>query len=295
MEDLISFLGERRNQFKGNSKDLDKVIKKLDAAWHAPTSEKHTKRMEPFAKIPELVDFANHALKLYFIKCNQFQRDESGFGQYDIKESWYLFTLLMYSPKVEEAIEFMVNSMLADRNPDLSIARRILTLCKNPPYAPLLEKVEAFFAQQNKGTKIYTWMNSLQVIPPSIYNWEFVIRIKADPIEGKEPKVSNNLSLTIKAHEPKGNGESFEIEVMDRERKISSSWNDFSTDSFIRLGWEKLELSETPSLENLKKFIAELEEMFCLKFNRKHDFQYFSKGFKNKANIQKWLLKEGVN
>lgn len=39
-------------------------------------------------------------------------------------------------------------------------------------------------------------------------------------------------------------------------------------------------------------FIMELEEIYKFNLERKFAFSYFTKGFKKKENIQKWLLEK---
>lgn len=291
MGDIITVINARRNLFKGAPKDLDKLIKKLESVSHAPTSEKHTKRMKPFAKNNDLLQFVNNLLQQYYQNSNRFRKDKSGFTTYDVKNTWYLFTILLYSSDVENSISLIIANMIESRNPDLDIVRRLLNLCTNPIYSNHLQQVEAFFTELNKNTAVYQWMNSLDVTPPQVFDWEFTIRLGTKPIVNTSNEFTDNLYLTLIGKEPKGDGSSFRIELIDRERSISSRWDDFSNDDFIFYKNQKLKLSSVPSLQNLRQVIIEVEGLFGLEFERKYRFQYFTRGFKNKNNIQKWLEK----
>ncbi|NOQ73291.1 MAG: hypothetical protein GQ574_14900 [Crocinitomix sp.] len=290
MKKLILQLSDKAEELNANSKELQKLMSKIKSTSHAPTSEKHTKRMAPFAKDPKIVALVNNVLKSYFIKENQFVVKSDSHASHDIIETWYLFTLLLYSPKVEETVDFMLDSMIDDRNSYLSIARRVLNFCKNPVYNKHLKKVEAFFVKQNKTTKVYQWMDELGVIPPAIFNWEFSIQLRTAIVPSIDSKIENELSLFISANEPKGDGESFRIELRDRNREVDMRWEDFSVENSIRFKGKVLKLSVIPSIDNLRILIPEIEELFGQKFDRKYAFQYFTRGFKNKGNIQKWFL-----
>lgn len=91
MGDLFNYFQEKKEDFKGNPKDLEKLIKKVETCWNAPTTEKDVQRMLPFAESIEMTSFVNKNLKDYFIGCNEFRKYENGWKKYDIVESWYLF------------------------------------------------------------------------------------------------------------------------------------------------------------------------------------------------------------
>lgn len=289
MGKLFDYLQEQKEDFKGNPKELDKLIKKIESCWHAPTTDKHTKRMLPFAENPEMIGFINQKLKAYFISCNEFNDDENGWKDYDIIESWYLFTLLLYSPKVEETVVFALDRMKVSKNSTLFIFRRILHLCNNPIYEKQLAEIEEYFHNLSRNTNIYRWLNELEVTPPSTYNWELICNFRAESDKDVNP-LSDNLYLIVKGFEPEGDGKSFEIQLSDRERNTQNRWNDFSNENYFHFKNKKIQLKKVPNILNLKEFITELEEIFQFKFNRKFDFNYFTKGFKKKENIQKWFL-----
>ncbi|WP_420572133.1 hypothetical protein [Kordia sp.] len=289
MQNLISLLQEQKAAYTGNHKDLTKLINKIDSTTHAPTSEKHIKRMVPFVKTPLLVDYVNTTLKHYFEQKNNFTKDLNGLSFYDIKETWYLFTLLVCSDKIETTVSHIIETMLASKNADLSIARRILNLCKNPVYQTQLNDIESYFEKHNKSTKVYQWMHALQVTSPTTFNWEFVFQLQASQVTTGKTEFTDNLFLSVRGFEPKGNGASFQIDLTDSNRDIYATWNDFSKENYCSFKNKKIQLSLVPNLENLKDFIKELEAVFNLEFDRTYDFQYFTRGFKNKNNIQKWL------
>lgn len=291
MGKLFDYLSEQKEDFKGNPKELDKLIKKIESCSHAPTTDKHTKRMLPFAENPEMMAFINQKLKVYFISCNEFNDDENGWKDYDIIESWYLFTLLLYSPKVEETVVFALDRMKTSKNSTLFIFRRILHLCNNPIYEKQLAEIEEYFHNLSRNTNIYRWLNELEVTPPSTYNWELICNFRAESDKDINP-LSDNLYLIVKGFEPEGDGKSFEIQLSDRERNTQNRWNDFSNENYFHFKNKKIQLKKVPNILNLKEFITELEEIFQFKFNRKFDFNYFTKGFKKKENIQKWFLND---
>ncbi len=294
MEYVLELLKKRKSVYKGNPKDLDKLIKKVESTWHAPTSEKHTKRMQPFARVPEIVEFVNGALIDYFESTNDFGRDELGLSNYDIKDSWYLFTLLLYSDKVEATIEQMVNTMIENKNPDLSIARRVLHFCNNKVYTHQLKTVEDYFKEHNKNTKIYKWLDSLDVTPPDNFQWEFRLGFGGKLESGKSANPVDNLHIVVLGNEPKGDGSSFEIQLKDRDYVVDATWDDFSTEDFVRSRKGKFQLSQVPNLENLPTLIKELEEIFGITFDKNDVVRYCTRGFKNKMNIQKWF-QESLN
>jgi len=45
MGQLLEYLFEKKDDFKGNPKELDKLIKKIESCSHAPTTDKHAQRM----------------------------------------------------------------------------------------------------------------------------------------------------------------------------------------------------------------------------------------------------------
>ena len=291
MERVIDLLIEEKGKFKGRTKDLSRLVKKIESTWHAPVSEKQTKRMLPFTAIPEIRVFVNDSLFGYFKKSNYFAVDASGLSYYDIKGVWYLFTLLVYSDKRERTVVYMIEQLIEAKNPALSIARRILNLCKNAVYKEQLDLVEAFFKEQNKTTKLYKWLRTLDVIHPEGFNWEFTISIKSRLNSKEGQTFEDHFFIVLKGFEPKGDGKSFELKLSNKKQGISSCWDDFSADNFIRFGNKTIELSMPPSVEKLPEFVRELEAIFELRFELKFNSQFFSKGFKNKNNIQKWLLK----
>lgn len=291
MIQLFDYLSEKKNDFKGDPKALDKLMKKIATFVHATVSEKDAKRMVPFAENPELVSFINDKLKAYFIGCNEFKDDENGFKHYDIIPSWYLFTLLIYSQKVEDAVVFALERMKADKNQDLFILRRIFHLCNNPVYAKQLVETEAYFQGLNSETTIYRWLDQLGVTPPPTYKWELVFTFRAESDKETNP-LSDNAYIKVKAFEPEGNGRSFEIDLSDRERNAQERWNDFSEEDYFRFKSKKIQLKQVPDLFNLREFIAELEGIYDIKFERRFDFSYFTKGFKKKENSQKWFLEQ---
>ncbi|WP_267740359.1 hypothetical protein [Myroides injenensis] len=288
MRQLLTILLNKKEVYKGNIKELDKLLNKLDSFTHAPTTDKHAARMQVFADNLELTSFINQELKEYYISNNDFKNDEYGYSDYDIITSWYLFTLLVLSPKVESTVEYIIKNMIATQNYNLYIIRRIFHLCSNPVYENQMLEVEAYFQNLHDTTSIYKWLNELKVIPPTHYNWEFNCQLTSDKEENID-NVFNNLQLTIKGFEPLGDGESFEIEITNRQN-IKGRWNDFSTQDYFYYNDQKILLKRIPNVLALKEFISELEEIFQIKFNRKFEYSYFSKGFKKKENIQKWLL-----
>ena len=288
MGQLLEYLFEKKDDFKGNPKELDKLIKKIESCSHAPTTDKHAQRMLPFAENPELVSFVNQKLKDHIINCNEFNDDENGWKNYDVIASWYLFTLLIYSKKAEDTVVFALDRMKASKNSTLSLLRRILHLCNNPAYEKQFAEIEDYFRNLNRETTIYKWLNKLGVTPPPTYNWELIFGLRAEA--GTDYKLSDNLYLLVKGFEPDGKGKSFEIEISNREKDISERWNDFSDESLFRFKTQKIQLKNVPDILRLKDFISELEEIFGLKFERKFAFNYFTKGFKKKENIQKWLV-----
>jgi len=290
MENLITYTSSRKQEYLGKSKDLDKLLNKIKSTVSAPINEKGTKRMQVFSQNRDLVNFINDTLRLYFESKNSFEINVLKSVKYDIITTWYFFTLLVYSSQVEDSVTHMISKMMKSKHSDLSIARRILNLCKNPIYQQELDEVEAFFAKHNITTKVYKWMTSLDVRPPQVYNWELIFCLGTIPKTITNPEFPNDLYLTVKASEPRGNGESYRIEISDKGRMISSRWDDFSTNKYLRLGKEEIVLSSVPELRNLKEFIAELEQKFDLEFEMNYRFQYFTRGFKNKTNIRKWLL-----
>lgn len=289
MPKLLDLLTQNSATFQGNPKDLNKLIKKIDSTSHAPTTPKHSQRMLSFVTLPAIVPFINEQLKTYFIQENEFQPAASGFVWYDIKSTWYCFALLLYADEIQSTVEFMWERLRVAKHADISLIHRLLKLCKNPVYQTIEQEVNQYFEQQNPQTKVYQWLNSLKVVPPTSFNWELSIRLKT--AENPQAPIAEQLILNIRAHAPKGNGESFDIQLKDKAYKIQESWNDFSARNYILYKTQKVPLPEVPSLANLKEFIKTLEEIFNLKFDKTFDFQYFTKGFKQKNNIQKWFLK----
>lgn len=151
-------------------------------------------------------------------------------------------------------------------------------------------KLEITEIDLSSGTTIYRWLNELGVTPPVSYNWELIFRLKA--ISEKDTnRLSDNVFITVKGFEPEGNGESFKIELSDRERNVQTTWNDFSDEDYFYFKQQKIRLRKVPNIFTIKEFIVELEEIYSIKFERKFDFSYFTKGFKKKEDIQKWLLR----
>jgi len=290
MKTLSSYINTRRDQYNGSSKELDKLLNKIELMVHAPTTKKHTKRMESFARNQKLVNFIDDSLNNYFNQNNHFLNEASEPDYYDVIQTWYLFSMLVYSDKLEQSVIQIISKMAKTRHPDLFIARRVLNLCENPVYDDQLKKVETIFANLNKTTKVYIWMKSLDVIPPQNFEWQLTFRLVTKP-SSEMHKKPNNLHLTVECREPKGDGKSFRIEVSDRDRQISAQWDDFSTNNYIQVGKNQIELSSVPQLQNLKEMVCEFEEIFGLEFEMKYSFQYFTRGFKNKNHIQKWLSK----
>ena len=290
MGQLLDYLSEKKNNFKGTPKELDKFIKKLATFTHAPTTDKHTKRMLPFAENTELISFVDQQLKDYFIHSNEFKEDENGWKNYDVITSWYLFTLLVYSNKVEDTVVFILERMKASKNADLFLLRRIFHLCNNPVYVKQFTETEEYFRDLSSGTSIYRWLNELGVTPPISYNWELIIRLRALSTTDVN-RLSDNLSLTVKGFEPEGNGESFKIELSDRERNVQTTWNDFSDQDYFYFKQQKIQLKKVPNILTLKELIVELEGIYDIKFEKKFDYSSFTKGFKKKEGIQKWFLK----
>lgn len=288
MSNLSDYLKNQAPHFKGNSKLLHRLIKKLDSIAHAPTTEKHTKRMLPFVGDAALMEFVNTELAAYFYQEHEFQPNQSAIGFYDVKRAWYLFTILVYAEEKQTTTSLIWQRMKAVRNTDISLVRRILSLCANPVYNQLQQDVEQYFAQQNPQTKVYQWLEKHQVTAPTTIDWNFVLRWYTPP---NSDQSTTPLFLTIRGHEPKGDGTSFKIQLTNQNYEVYGTWNDFSTQSFIKLGTIKKQLFLVPALDNLKELLKVLEEIFEVEFDRNYHFQYFSKGFKNKANIQKWLLK----
>ncbi|MGV3612782.1 MAG: hypothetical protein ACO1N0_17610 [Fluviicola sp.] len=290
MGQLLDYLSDKKKNFKGNPKDLDKFTKKVATFIHAPTTDKHTKRMLPFAENSELISFVNQQLKDYFIHSNEFKEDENGWKNYDIIASWYLFTVLVYSKKVEDTVVFILERMKASKNSDLFLLRRIFHLCTNPVYEKQFTETEEYFSDLSSGTSIYRWLNELGVTPPISYNWALIFRLKALSTLDTN-RLSDNVFLTVKGFEPEGNGESFKIELSDRERNVQTTWNDFSEEDYFYFKQQKIQLKKVPNIFTIMEFIVELEEIYEIKFERKYDFSYFAKGFKKKEIIQKWLLR----
>ncbi|WP_010253312.1 hypothetical protein [Myroides injenensis] len=288
MRQLLTILQDKKEYYKGNSKELEKLLNKLESFSHAPTTDKHAARMQIFADSPELTSFINQELKDYYTSNNDFKKDEYGYSDYDIITSWYLFTLLVLSPKVESTVTYIIRNMIASQNYNLYIIRRIFHLCSNPVYEKQMIEVEEYFQNLHNKTAIYKWLNELKVIPPTHYNWEFNCQIATDN-EKVTDSIFNNLQLTIKGFEPLGDGESFELEITNRQN-IKGRWNDFSSQDYFYYDDQKIQLRKIPNVLSLKEFISELEEIFQIKFNKKLEYSYFSKGFKKKENIQKWLL-----
>ncbi len=291
MGQILDFLSKKKDDFNGNTDDLDKLIKKIEAFVHAPTTGKHTERMLPFAQNTELVAFVNRHLKAYFIGCQELEKDEYGQRDYDIIWFWYLVALLMYSDKVEHTIVFVLERLKATNNCNLSILRRIFHLCANTVYEKQLMEIEAYFYDSSRETTIYRWLNTLGVTPPVAYNWEFLFQLEAKSDTETYP-LANNLSLTVKGFEPEGNGESFEIRLSDGEGHVRGRWNDFSNEDHFRFKDYKIQLKTVPTVVNLIELITELEEIYQFNFERNFGFSHFSRGFKKKENIQKWLLEK---
>lgn len=282
MSNFSTHLQGQQAHFQGKPQLLQKLIKKLDVMAHAPTTEKHSKRIQPFAQEPLLVDFLNEQLKHYFLQEQAFQAGH----HYDIIKVWYVFTILVYAEEVQPTVELIWKSMKANSHPDSYLLRRILALCNNPIYQQLQQEVEQYFAQLLPQTKLYQWLQDLKVIPPSTLEWGFTIRLQTLLHASKGP-----ITLIIRGHAPKGDGSSFEISIQDQQHQIQGKWDDFSTHNFITIDANKKPLGLVPQLENLKATIEKLEKLLALKIDRNIHFQYFSKGFKQKNNIQKWLLK----
>lgn len=249
---------------------------------HAPTTEKHTKRIQPYAQEPLLVDFLNEQLKHYFLQEQSFQAGH----YYDVTRAWYVLTILVYAPAIQPTVELIWKSMKATKNPDSFILRRVLALCDNPIYYSIQQEVEQYFAQLLPQTKLYQWLQDLKVTPPSTLEWGFTIRLQTILHVADNP-----ITLTLRGHGPKGDGRSFELSIRDKNYKIEGSWDDYSTHDFITIKSNKKPLGLVPQLDNLKTTLEALEEILDLKFDKNIQFQYFSKGFQKKNNIQKWLLK----
>jgi hypothetical protein len=294
MQNLTTLITNQSNQFKGNIKDLKKLINKIESTSHAPTSQKHTKRMESFAQIPEIVKFINDTLKIYFENNNNFEKDKSVFSSFDIKESWYLFTLLVCSSNVETTVNWMIDSMIESKNEHLYIVRRILNLCDNTIYKKQLKKVEDYFILMTNEVEVYAWAKKIGFELPQTYNWEFYFTLYGKLKENccTSEGVSEPIIIEIRANSPKGNGESYYIRILDRDSRLQGTWDDFNTDLKIRAQGHLYELKTKPSLMNLKQFFVELEELFKFSIDRKISSSYFARGIKKRTNIQKWLLKD---
>lgn len=289
IENLIPYIEERRSEFKGNPKDLDELLEKVASVWHAPTSTKHTERMVPYAKIPEVVTFINDTLKPYFVARRCFDDSELTFG-YDIRESWYLFTLLVCSAKVEDTVDFMIDSLIEQKIPSLSIARRILNLCANPVYHKQQEKVEQYFTALTSEVEAYVWAEKIGLELPNTHDWEFYFTLYGELKENHPEVVSDHIIVSIRVNAPDGAGTSYDIQLRDRASVFHGWWQDHSDYLKIMAKNKLYELNTKPSLFNLKAFIKELEDLFNFDIQKEISSSYFSRGIKKKNAVQKWLL-----
>ncbi|MGH1337142.1 MAG: hypothetical protein ACRBFS_13545 [Aureispira sp.] len=243
--------------------------------------------MLPFVGDSTIMEFVNRELATYFLQEQEFQPNQSTVGIYDVKRVWYLFALLVYAEEIQTTVVLIWQRMKAVKNPDISLIRRILMRCSNSVYQSLEQEVALYFAQQNPQTKVYQWLQKHPIEPPTTIDWNFVFRLQTKP---NPASATAPLFLMVSAHAPKGDGLSFKIQLTDQNYNIYGTWNDFSTQSFIKVGLAKKQLFLVPELDNLKELLTKLEEIFELEFDKNYHFQYFSKGFKKKTSIQKWLL-----
>lgn len=288
MSTITELLLERKASYKGSEKELVKFCKKVESTWHAPTKVEHVKRMAPFAKDAALVAYANTVFSTYFAEWNQFE-PEDGYSGYDIKGAWYVFAFLLLAPTPQSSISLVINAFRASKNADLSIVRRLLHLSQAKLYQQELDAVEGNFAETNQASMAYRWLKSLGVEPPKTFDWELIFRLEAKPIEGQKFPSVDNLFLTVTVFEPRGDGESFEIELADRDREVSHDWPDEEGEKEVKCDQDYIELKSEIDLLHLKQFIQEIEGIYKLKFEREFHFSYFSKGFKNKGKVQKWM------
>ena len=272
--------------------ELEPFCKKLDSFIHAPTNLKEMERMSDFAKNEKLTGVVNDFLIHYFDNRQFFEEDEYGFLSYDVIATWYALGMIIQTEKELSSAEYIFSKMMAIESPDLSIARRILNIKHSAVYDELANKVEEYFNKQQGEVEVYTWAKKIGLELPNSFDWEFYFTLygELDP-EFKGEPIVDHLMVYVRANAPKGDGESYTIDLKDRDYRIQSWWNDDDDDDRkIRIqGAKDVELKEKPSLLHFKAFLAEVEAIFGIKFDRKISSSYFSRGIKKKNSVQQWL------
>ncbi|GMQ63827.1 hypothetical protein [Vallitalea maricola] len=213
MSDLINLYNIELAKYNNESKkQITKFIKKLETFVHAPTNTKEIERMRPFSVDKNLVKFVLGVLEKYYIQKNKlyFNRLSGEFSNYDVREFWYSFCILLLSSEKEGSnfVETVVNDFINMNHPDFHIVRRLFLYIDDNTLNDLEKVVFNHYNNIQMNSHVNKWAENVGLVLPSDILWQFYFYITTE---------NDDFSLLFDAGNPDGVGLGWRIQLYNKK------------------------------------------------------------------------------
>lgn len=289
MKNLIDTINEKATHLaEAEQKSVLRFAKRLDSYSYIPHQKKQKIRMKPFSEDGFLVDFLLDILNEhdYYPKPHAHNFNNG-------KPYWYILFLLMLSnkPNASNFVTQMAEKFLQEKHIDLYLFRLTFGQFNLPQFKSLQKDIEDYFLSIEDSLESYQWAKEIGLELPSDDNWHITFDIGIDHNYFTD-NMENYFSIVVTVM-PLERGNTWKIDLSGRDNSIFARWPNLSENKIVDKNHSKdYFLKNKPSLRNLKKVIAEIEELFDVKLSKTLLHSYFQGKIKNKNAVQKWLNEE---